>query len=188
MAKNDHFQLVPNKKAKSDVWGHFWIKMNRQTQKHVENVASYRHCDRSVKYRKGTTNLLSHLNRHHPSATLKTKVKVEETHENPVTIPTPSLKPTEVKKVQPTLTGMLSAASKYPFHSVCASATTRSIAHYIIDDLRPLSVVEGNGFQNMIRTFDPRYNLPGRTYFSKTLIPQMYSLSRLSKLVCLRQV
>ena len=145
MAENDHFQLVPNKKEKSDVWGHFWIKMNKQTQKPVENVAICRHCDQSVKYCGGTMNPSSHLNRHHPSATLKTKVKVEETHESPVTIPTPSLKPTEVKKMQPILTGMLSAASKYPFHSVCASAITRSIACYIIDDWRPLSVVEGNG-------------------------------------------
>ena len=62
------------------------------------------------------------------------KVKVKETHESPVTIPTP-LKPTDVKKVQPTLTWMLSAASKYPFHSVRASAITRSIARYIIDPL-----------------------------------------------------
>ena len=135
MAKNDHSQLVPNKKAKSDVWGHFGIKMNKQTQKPVENVVICKHCDNPVKYCGGTTNLSSHLNRHHPSATLKMKVKVEETHESPATIPTPSLKPTDVKKVQPTLTGMLSAASKYPFHSVGASDTTRSIAPYIIDPL-----------------------------------------------------
>ena len=83
--------------------------MNKQTQKPVENVAICRHCDQSVKYCGGTTNLPSFFNQHHPSATLKTKVKVEETHESSVTIPTPSLKPTEVKKVQPTLTGMLSA-------------------------------------------------------------------------------
>ena len=61
------------------------------------------------------------------------KVKVEETHESPVKIPTSSLKPTEVKKVHPTPTEMLSAASKYSFHSVRASAITRSIACYIID-------------------------------------------------------
>ena len=107
------------------MWGHFWIKMNKQTQKTVENVVICRPCDQSVKYCGGTTNLSSHLNRHHPSATLKTKVKVEETHKSPVTIPTPSLKPTEVKKVQPILIGMLSAASKYPFHSVRASAKHR---------------------------------------------------------------
>ena len=55
MAENNHFQLVPNKKAKSDVWGQFWIKMNKQTQKPVENVAVCRHCDQSVKYCGGTS-------------------------------------------------------------------------------------------------------------------------------------
>ena len=30
---------------------------------------------------------------------------------------------------------------------------------------------------DMIRTLDPHYNLPGRTYFSQTLIPQMYKVS-----------
>ena len=106
--------------------------MNKRTQKPVENVAICRHCDQSVKYCGGTTNLLSHLNRHHLSATLKTKAKVEETHESPVTIPTPSLKPTEVKKVQPTLTGMLSAASNMRYIQ-SVTAITRSIACYIID-------------------------------------------------------
>ena len=103
--------------------------MKKQIQKPVENVAIYRHCDQSVKY------WSSHLNLHHPSTTLQMKLKVEETHESPVTIPTPSLKPTDVKKVQPTLTWILSAASKYPFHSVRGSAITRSIARYIIDPL-----------------------------------------------------
>lgn len=111
MAESEEkFQLVPNKKAKSDVWSHFWVKVDKQTQKQVENVAICRHCDQTVKYSGGTTNLSAHLNRHHPNAISKTKVKVEASS---VTTPTPSPKPAEPKKMQPTLTGMLSAASKY---------------------------------------------------------------------------
>ena len=64
--------------------------------------------------------------------------------------------------------------STYSAASDRALAITQAIAQYIIDDLRPLSVVDGSGFKNMVKLLDPRYNLPGRTHFSKTVIPKMY--------------
>ncbi|WAQ94089.1 ZBED1-like protein [Mya arenaria] len=64
--------------------------------------------------------------------------------------------------------------AKYAFNSARAAAISRSIGRYIIDDLRPVSVVEGPGFKNMIKSLDPRFSIPGRTYFSTTLIPNIY--------------
>ncbi|WAR02591.1 ZBED1-like protein [Mya arenaria] len=49
-----------------------------------------------------------------------------------------------------------------------------TIGRYIIDDLRPVSVVEGPEFKNMIKSLDPRFSIAGRTYFSTTLIPNIY--------------
>ena len=38
----------------------------------------------------------------------------------------------------------------------------------------PLSTVEKPGFQNMLSTFDNRYQLPNRKYMSNTAIPSLY--------------
>lgn len=34
----------------------------------------------------------------------------------------------------------------------------------LVTDLRPLSMVEDKGFRDMISTFNPKYNLPSRTF------------------------
>ena len=117
---------------------------------------------------------------------LKSKAENVKAQVSPAVTPalTPSpVTPSSTRKVQGTLPGML--AAQYPFHSTRASSITRSIANYIVGDLRPLSVVEGQGFQHMVKILDPRYSLPGRTYFTSTVIPQMYSESVLKVKACL---
>ena len=39
----------------------------------------------------------------------------------------------------------------------------------------PFTTVEKSGFKKMLATFDPRYELPSRKYFSKTGIPRLYN-------------
>ncbi|KAK6187191.1 hypothetical protein SNE40_005270 [Patella caerulea] len=39
----------------------------------------------------------------------------------------------------------------------------------------PIFTVEKSGFRNMMKTFDPRYCLPGRKYFSDIAIPALYN-------------
>lgn len=136
------------------------IKVNKQTQKAVENLAVCPICDSSPKYSGRMTNLTSHIYHLHPSATFKTKVKVQQ---SPVPIPTPT-RTAEVKQKQPTLIGLLNATTKYPFNSTCAITITMAIACFIIDDLRPLSVVEGRGFEYTINALDSHFSVPSRTY------------------------
>ena len=42
--------------------------------------------------------------------------------------------------------------------------------------------VEKPGFTNLLRQFDPQYELPGRKYFTKTALPQLYERTRPSVL------
>lgn len=39
----------------------------------------------------------------------------------------------------------------------------------LVTDMRPLSMVEGKGVRQMISNFNPRYELPSRTYFTKKM-------------------
>lgn len=50
--------------------------------------------------------------------------------------------------------------------------------HHIAKDMAPIATVERNGFRHFMKIIDKRYELPSRKYFSKTIIPSMYSTER----------
>lgn len=41
-------------------------------------------------------------------------------------------------------------------------------------DIQPLSVVEDQGFRELIKLLQPKYQLPGRMYFTENLMPKIY--------------
>lgn len=51
---------------------------------------------------------------------------------------------------------------------------TQKIAMYIIKDLQPYNVVNGPGFADLIRHFQPNYRIPTRTTFSRNVIPKIH--------------
>ncbi len=55
---------------------------------------------------------------------------------------------------------------------------TNAITIHLAKDMVPLSIVEKDGFKEMIKTLDPRYVLPSRNYFSRTAIPNLYQKHR----------
>ncbi|ROL55248.1 Zinc finger BED domain-containing protein 1 [Anabarilius grahami] len=48
-----------------------------------------------------------------------------------------------------------------------AAEFSDSILNMIVTDMRPLSMVEDDGFKSMIYTFNPKYELPSRPFLSK---------------------
>ena len=50
-----------------------------------------------------------------------------------------------------------------------AAALTDSVLNMIIKDMRPLSMVEDEGFRAMVKTFQPGYVLPKRTCFTNMM-------------------
>ena len=43
------------------------------------------------------------------------------------------------------------------------------ILNFIIKDIRPITTVEGEGFQNLIHLLEPGYQIPSRKHFTKHL-------------------
>ncbi|XP_069374455.1 E3 SUMO-protein ligase ZBED1 isoform X1 [Paralichthys olivaceus] len=68
-----------------------------------------------------------------------------------------------------------------------ATALTESVLQMLIYDMRPLSVVDGAGFQQMIAQFNPDYILPSRTHFTH-LMQQKYSTTFLKVKEILKEV
>ncbi|KAF3840009.1 hypothetical protein F7725_018726 [Dissostichus mawsoni] len=40
-------------------------------------------------------------------------------------------------------------------------------------DLRPFSVVDNSGFRRLVNTLEPKYAIPSRPYFSRTVLPAL---------------
>ena len=49
----------------------------------------------------------------------------------------------------------------------------KKVAEYLIADMRPFSTVESKSFRDLCTALDPKFDLPGKTAFSQTIIPKM---------------
>lgn len=63
-------------------------------------------------------------------------------------------------------------------HWPCEDSRSReiniAIGEMIAIDNQPLSIVENTGFRNLMRKVKPKYNIPGRKYFTENIIPHLY--------------
>ena len=109
-----------------------------------------------------TSNLYSHLKQNHPSE-----------YE--------LVRPAKVKPTKSTASGSgkitdaFKLVTKLPPTSREYIAITKRVAYHLAKYMRPLSTVELHGFQRMVGRLNPRYQLPSRSYFSRTAIPALYS-------------
>lgn len=63
---------------------------------------------------------------------------------------------------------------------------TEGIAYMMAKDLRPYSIVENAGFTYLMSKAEPRYKIPSRNTFSRTVMPKIYEKERtiLHKKLC----
>ena len=99
-----------------------------------------------------TTNMAQHLSRHHKD--------LKETQN--LTLTQPSIKDTIKKK------------EKFPPNSARAKEINSALAVTIGADMRPLSLVQSHGFRYFCRVLEPRWQIPGRFYVTRTLMPDLY--------------
>lgn len=60
-------------------------------------------------------------------------------------------------------------------NSVKKTQLTEKIAKMIYKDLQPFSIVEDDGFRDLMRTAEPRYVIPSRKSFRYSIIPALYN-------------
>ncbi|KAI4797684.1 hypothetical protein KUCAC02_024924 [Chaenocephalus aceratus] len=138
---------------KADVWEHFGFKKKKESDNLDKTMAVCKLCHTNMKYSGNTTNLRSHLQRHHPDKVMLTQ---------------------ELKKLRPrcdpkqtVLDSDGGCSHKFPSTSPRSQKITESIAYFICQDLRPYSVVENIGFRRMVNAMEPRYPVPTRQHLTK---------------------
>lgn len=49
------------------------------------------------------------------------------------------------------------------------------MAYHLAIDMFPLNATEKEGFKRLLKTIDPKYELPGHKYFLKQALPTLYN-------------
>ncbi|KAK0140282.1 Zinc finger BED domain-containing protein 1 [Merluccius polli] len=159
-------QLVPKRTNKGSViWRFFGYR-----EEDVEQVKPICKVCKKTVLTKGssTTNMLHHLKTHpvqyEESVTLRTSC-------TPAKTPPPAA-------CQMTLAASFSKTTPYEKTSQRWRDITDAITNFIAQDMMPINTVEKPGFRKLIKTLDPKYEMPGRRHFSEKAIPELYTSER----------
>uniref|UniRef100_A0A3B1JDP8 BED-type domain-containing protein n=1 Tax=Astyanax mexicanus TaxID=7994 RepID=A0A3B1JDP8_ASTMX len=142
-----------------------WLYFDAQN----ESTASCIVCNRAVKYSGNTTNLYKHMKNHAAENAELQKRREEERHPS---FPGPDRPSTQRQKSL--AEAFQSSSREYPADSPRAEEITRGLAGMIVKDLQPLSIVQDKGFQDFVKTLDPKYRIPSRKSLSEGKLPALY--------------
>ena len=142
--------LITSSKKKdvkrSHVWNYF-EEINEEGKKYTK--CQIEGCKEKLSYNGNTSTMATHMKAKHPSISLQTD------------------------QDQPTLN-----SEQFKLKSLSnekKNQIAKSICDFITLDMRSLSIIDGVGFQNLIHVLEPRYEIPSRTSFSRTLIPESFN-------------
>lgn len=76
-------------------------------------------------------------------------------------------------KIQQTL--FESFSTKWDITDSRAKEIHKAVAEMIAVDNQPISMLENNGFQRLMNTLKPKYQIPSRKYMSEVVIPEVYT-------------
>ena len=76
-------------------------------------------------------------------------------------------------KPQLSILDLIKATQKYDRNGRKWKKLTDAVTYYIGKDLLPVHTVEKEGFANLLKQFDPQYELPSKKYFSKNCNPKV---------------
>lgn len=143
--------------AKSKIWEYFTLlEVDKEGKLHTE--CKEENCKRKLAYHGSTTSMITHLESKHPDKHKEFQGK--DSKQDPSALQQGSLA-SETFKIKE-----LSMEKK--------RFITGAIANFIAMDMRPIQLVEGIGFQRLIKLLEPRYTIPCRKTFSQNVIPKKY--------------
>ncbi|XP_071845427.1 E3 SUMO-protein ligase ZBED1-like [Apostichopus japonicus] len=170
-SESSESELLPAANKKSAVWTYFGYKKGPDGK--AENVERVTCKVCKVQYwAKGgnTSNLFRHLESCHPK-----EFEMVKTGAGTKKAAQPKLSTAKTTKLQQT---PITSFNKYKRDDAKWKLLTEKLTFCLAKDLLPIYSVEKRGFKEMIRTFDPRYELPSRKYFTQTAIPKLYNKTK----------
>lgn len=142
-------------KYKSSVWKDFGFYMADDGTLD-KSRAVCRLCLTTIKYCGNTTNLHSHLTKHHGYIAVFGETVVRRNEHD---------------------SDLLNRSQIMPFNVNHVQNLNTAIVEFLIGTLSPIPIVETPAFKKLMMIMDPSYSIPSCHYFSDTLISEMYSFS-----------
>ncbi len=84
----------------------------------------------------------------------------------------------QLVKKQPKIMEFIADKKPYHIHSQKAVEITKAIAEFVALDMRPISVVDGSGFRNLLHTLDSRYKMVSRNHLLERYLVPMHNLCK----------
>lgn len=161
-------ELVSKPGTKAQVWEFFGLKKANDGSAIDDGNVYCRACRKKVVAKQGnTSNLQSHLRTNHPRIHAQLKGSCRRGEQQTPARPSSS--------IQPTLAESFDKSKEYDKNGKRWTELTDAVTYFIAKDCQAMYAVEKPGFKKMINTFDKRYTLPSRKYFSRTALPKLYS-------------
>ncbi|XP_054593066.2 E3 SUMO-protein ligase ZBED1 [Nothobranchius furzeri] len=158
-------EFVFKKGATSVVWNWFGFRPSDTQQ----STIFCRRCKRAVAAKGGnTTNLFHHLKQKHFLEYNKAVKARKDASPSTSAVVRPK------KLAQQTIGTAINSCTPYDKSSKRWEELTNAVTHCLARDMIPIQSVEKEGFTKMLKTFDSRYKLPTKKYFSKVALPALY--------------
>ena len=114
-----------------------------------------------------TSNLLTHVKRHNPKQYVEL-IQVQEKKKS-------KEKSSKAIEWQTKLKAVDKSTAKYGLGSRKWQELTDSVTYCIAKDLMPIHTLNKEGFKTLLNSFDPKYEVPSRKYFSQTALLVLYA-------------
>ena len=139
------------KGAKSPFWAHFGFEIDKSGKRVDEKSVRCRLCNNKVNFSGNKTNLGQHLQIWHPDVS----TGAGSSHSKSLQLTLGSFSGSRVKNI--------ASDTKR------AQEITKSIVEFVAKDMRPVALIEGTGFQSLVATLEPSYQIPSRKSIMKAL-------------------
>lgn len=169
-------QNVNGARYRSAVWKYFgFVVETKNDEKKVNyKLTACKHCRKISSYTGNTTNMTTHMYRHHPNIDSGTTSKQAKASTS-----TTKADKLSFNSSNTTTTGQLRLQESFNLRfsptSMKAIAITKSIGAFIALDMRPYTIVESPAFRHMINTIEPRYQVPSSSHFAEKIVPELYN-------------
>ncbi|XP_064227019.1 E3 SUMO-protein ligase ZBED1 [Aotus nancymaae] len=168
-------KLVAHPRAKSKVWKYFGFDTDAEGCILQWKKIYCRICMAQIAYSGNTSNLSYHLEKNHPEEFCEfVKSNTEQMREAFATAFS-KLKP---EASQPPGPDALATKGAHGQDSKKQQELTAAVLGLICEGLYPASIVDEPTFKVLLKTADPRYELPSRKYISSKAIPEKYGAVR----------
>ncbi|XP_063811546.1 E3 SUMO-protein ligase ZBED1 isoform X1 [Pseudophryne corroboree] len=168
-------KLVAHPRAKSKVWKYFGFDTNAEGCIMQWKKIYCRICMAQIAYSGNTSNLSYHLEKNHPDEFCEfVKSNTEQMREAFATAFSKLKSETSQQVVQETLI----MKNNHSFDNKKHMEVSSAVINLICEGMFPASVLDEPTFKSLLRTLDPRYEIPSRKYICSRVLPEKYHTVR----------